>query len=170
MFGAAYTLLGYLRGQWQLHDKIIFLDIDGVLHSASGENGDFFVDRCCAHLQEIVDLTGASIVLSSMWRLEYRSLFQVNHVLFSLGLPPVIGCTDHLQGCRREEEISKWLDEHPEVRSWIAIDDWPLDIDSSAASRRMSEHFVRTTPSRGLKEQDVHLAVSLMAKQGGIGL
>mmetsp|Transcript_47873 Transcript_47873/g.113770 ORF Transcript_47873/g.113770 Transcript_47873/m.113770 type:complete len:167 (-) Transcript_47873:95-595(-) len=166
MIGVLHTLVGYGIGAFTKPDSVIFLDIDGVLHSAHGE-ADLFLPACCSHLQEIIEETGASIVLSSMWRLQYRSLFRVNEVLFSANLPPTIGVTPDLRGCSRAEEISQWLERHPEVVRWIAIDDWALEqaSGSTAARERMLGHCVQTSPETGLTEQDVSLAIALMAKQ-----
>ena len=52
--------------------KVIFLDIDGVLNSLDCKEkieGYLFVeDKKIALLKELIDATGAKIVLSSTWR------------------------------------------------------------------------------------------------------
>lgn len=47
--------------------KVIFLDIDGVLHSADGESA-LFCSYQMKLLSQVVKQTGAEIVLSSNWR------------------------------------------------------------------------------------------------------
>lgn len=51
-------------------EKIIFLDIDGVLNNAKSDISDLFVIETdlLQILKKIVDSTDASIVLSSTWR------------------------------------------------------------------------------------------------------
>merc|ERR1711933_216574 len=48
--------------------RVLFLDIDGVLHRADGTSG-LFKEDCMQRLKRIVDGVGATIVLSSSWRL-----------------------------------------------------------------------------------------------------
>mmetsp|Transcript_13339 Transcript_13339/g.31245 ORF Transcript_13339/g.31245 Transcript_13339/m.31245 type:complete len:184 (-) Transcript_13339:70-621(-) len=179
LFGAAYTLVGYGMGSVSTPEVVVFLDVDGVLHSAKGDQ-DLFQPHCCSYLRRIVEETGASIVLSSAWRLYYGTLFKVNEVLMRLRLPPAVGVTADFGGRPREEEICQWLDEHPGVKSWIAIDDMPLDrgqsqpflrwyVPSSPASARMVGHFVKTVPEVGLTEGDVSLAISLLKQQDWLG-
>lgn len=54
-----------------MKDKIIFLDIDGVLNghefNAEAQSGNIR-NECVQHLNRIIRLTGAKIVLSSAWR------------------------------------------------------------------------------------------------------
>src|SRR5690348_10404441 len=54
--------------------KVIFLDIDGVLNSASTPNPRKFPyivdDRLLARFKELVRRTGATVVLSSTWRVD----------------------------------------------------------------------------------------------------
>lgn len=48
-------------------DKIIFLDIDGVLNTTKYKFQKFD-EECMKNLEEILDATGAKIVVSSSWR------------------------------------------------------------------------------------------------------
>ena len=56
--------------------KIIFLDVDGVLNCKSSKSrcGGFLGidDSKVKLLKEIIDITGAKIVLSSSWRYGWR--------------------------------------------------------------------------------------------------
>ena len=50
-------------------DKIIFLDVDGVLNrNAPGEFKETTYDGCIEVLKELVSKTGAKIILSSGWK------------------------------------------------------------------------------------------------------
>lgn len=78
--------------------KIIFLDIDGVLNHqlffeekkrsniilGTSEIEDWFDQRSVSLLKEIVDTTGAKIVVSSSWR-KNRSLDQLKEIFHELG-------------------------------------------------------------------------------------
>ena len=126
--------------------KIIFLDIDGVLNSqrnalAYGRmpNPNVFEDATpygevatatkgpeseldiisIKMIKRLCDLTGAQIVLHSMWRKKVDSIeFGKRHGL------PIIGHTD-----RRDEKgygIWQWLWDHPHVSHFAIIDDEPI--------------------------------------------
>lgn len=58
--------------------KIIFLDIDGVLNNQVDEErsvikidhpDDFISERCVTLLNELIENTGAKVVVSSTWRI-----------------------------------------------------------------------------------------------------
>ena len=51
--------------------KIIFLDIDGVIKEDFG--GAPFLDESLSLLKQIVDETGAKIVMSSTWKTKYKN-------------------------------------------------------------------------------------------------
>lgn len=146
----------------------VFLDIDGVLHSLYGQ--DMFRESCSRVLEKIVNTSGAAIVLSSTWRLQQRSTDQVNLFLKRRGLPTIYDKTPDLttisgRQTRREVEICHWLDRHPEVLSWIAIDDMDLQADQSPFAARMRGHFVKTDSSNGLTPHHGELALKLLNRQ-----
>lgn len=130
--------------------KVLFLDIDGVLNTASflRAHGDF----CLAIdpekfqlIKEIVESTGAFIVLTSSWREHWEkeeekcdaSGLEINRIFHRHGLS-IFDKTEFL-GTSREEEIEAWLSLHPEVKSFVAIDDMVLD------SEVLRGHFVKTS-------------------------
>ena len=61
----------------QEHHKIIFLDVDGVLHSVH-ERHRPCRKPCMDCLRTIVQESGAGICLSSNWRLDSWGIDQVN--------------------------------------------------------------------------------------------
>jgi len=149
-------------------EAVIFLDVDGVLHPLYGF--ELFNGTCCSLLSLIVRATGASIVLSSAWRTQARSYDTVNQVLKQLRLPPIIARTKDLSSISRklvprEFEICEWLDRHPGVRKWIAIDDMDLQSAPNEAASRMRGHFVHTNPCTGLTQATAELAIKLMKRQ-----
>merc|ERR1719456_723584 len=133
-------------------NKVIFLDVDGVLRPAraggfeavgidggtaiKADTSDFFAGALQA-LRHIIERTGATVVLSSEWRRDETLREAVNKMLVQNGMRPVHSCTtvslerelgtsDVLKSfCeRRAREITEWLSRHEsEVREWVVIDD-----------------------------------------------
>lgn len=147
-------------------DTVIFLDVDGVLHSLYGE--DLFRESCCALLRRIVQTTGASLVLSSTWRTEPGKIAVLNGVLRQWGMNPVVDRTKELDDFPREFEICEWLDRHPHVARWIAIDDMDLQGADTVQAKRLCGHAVRTNANTGLLSQDADLAIQLLFSQSGV--
>lgn len=107
--------------------KIIFLDIDGVMNSINERKlhpedfGKMYgIDpKPVAILNDLVEKTGAEIVLSSTWRLDEN----YKEVMREAGIN-VIGRTPYLGGQIRGEEIDLWLKEHgSDVDLYAIIDD-----------------------------------------------
>lgn len=109
-----------------MNDKIIFLDIDGVLVTA-GSRWNFdpepkFHPAAVENLNRITDATGAKLVMSSMWRVG-RSLPSLRRILARNGVTgQLIGKTPEYGYEERQEEILDFVEENPCSR-WICIDD-----------------------------------------------
>ena len=58
--------------------KVIFLDVDGVLHPYHSRPNQQFRAHCMRRLKAIIDTTGAKIVLSTSWRRTARATAAVN--------------------------------------------------------------------------------------------
>lgn len=124
-------------------NKVIFLDIDGVLNSNNtfADNQEwrkFFCkfsnkslkDEITYHmididldkvfmLRDVCNLTGAKIVISSSWRrLWYYPLTEEK--LVNLGLP-IVGTTPYIKG-NRGEEIRRYL-QNNKVDNFVILDD-----------------------------------------------
>lgn len=135
--------------------KIIFLDIDGVLNVISADCGprDEFGSQFHPHLVEnlryIIENTGAGIVISSTWR--YSGLAEMQRMWQMRGLPgEVLDITPsarevlnndgpfYTETICRGEEIQYWLDRSAGVKYCI------IDDDSDMLSDQM-KRFVRTS-------------------------
>ncbi len=121
--------------------KIIFLDVDGVLHDYKKEINDVQEDKII-RLKQIVDATGAEIVLSSSWRMGYPEFLVKNHLteylsdheserltlfhkyLNQYGLQ-IIDFTPYslLNENGRPLEIKTWLLDKPNIKSFVILDD-----------------------------------------------
>ena len=79
-------------------------------------------------LNDIIDLTGAEIVISSDWK-RHATLDRMCEFYQKQGIKKMpLAYTDWLPGAptyheQRATEISTWLSQHPEITHWAAVDD-----------------------------------------------
>jgi hypothetical protein len=101
--------------------KVIFLDIDGVLNTFATRrrNGIDDIDPSRLEmLHQLVDDTGAKVVLSSTW----RTMHTIEDMSQRLRLQ-LIGYTPYLSGSPRGEEIDRWFYDNEHVDSFVILDD-----------------------------------------------
>ena len=132
----------YIEPEWkELYDefeKVIFLDIDGVLNHIKGKN--YIEEDLLENLAMIVQKTEAKIILTSSWRRYYLSWAQrafpeerddfgwfLDDKLWSVGLhlsgvTPII--FDGPEG--RPFEIRRWLSRQGKLKSFVILDDEPF--------------------------------------------
>lgn len=152
--------------------KVIFLDIDGVLvtfkevHDKRQSNGmHSFSQECVSRLNKIIDETGAELVLSSSWRIHGLDSFN-NHARHQGMSKLPFDVTPNLDSKlesgvyvakQRGDEIKHWLDRHPEVTHFVAIDD-------SSDMRGVEDHFVHVKAGMdtGLQDSHVEKAIKLL--------
>lgn len=147
--------------------KVLFLDIDGVLNSRKYilQMDELWDDPknqmdplAIARLNTITSKTGASIVVSSTWRLAFKHYpDKLADCMASYGIAaPVIGMTDDLvrDGLARKDEIRSWLNNHPEVEAFVILDDETLDT--------FSDHHIKTRFDDGLQDVDVLRAIGIL--------
>lgn len=169
--------------------KIIFLDVDGVLNSA-----DYFDrvrenrDRCLFDieekelnhelnedkiilLKEIVDKTGAQLVLSSTWRELFgdKEAFApkdpmyvfLEETLAKYGLK-IMSQTPYLN-FNRPAEIKAWLDNRVDDVVFVSLDD---DFRKDQYAKYGLEHcLVQTSffePDGGLRKEHVKQAIKIL--------
>ena len=148
-----------------LKERCIFLDIDGVANSdktlARTPQGYIGISSDTIKLlKEIVEATGASIVLSSSWRLMDESDIDKKYLYRQLkykGLS-IVGQTKNLGG-NRGYEISKYLEEHKEIKSFCILDD---EFVREFEEHNLSKHFVHTDYTTGLTKKDVEKAIKIL--------
>ncbi len=161
--------------------KVIFLDIDGVLNSTicNKNNQCEISDRSLIDpdkvklLSEIVSKTEASIVLHSGWRFwfnkDIQPLRKESQQLVELLKKSYIFISDITPDFSTKEirktkkfsrvkakEILAWLHEHPDVEEWIVIDDLCLHNDE------IKIHQVKINQITGLTQEDVDLAIDML--------
>lgn len=173
--------------------KVLFLDIDGVLNSTTwlairrecGTHDDephpqvSRLDPTAVKLlNEIIERTGAKIVVSSTWRM--FGLESVNEVLREAGatvqaidVTPDFGPLIHPEiidaitagesmqkilaiAAVRGREIQDWLDRHPEASEVAIVDD---DTDMGA---KLKPRLVQTSFEHGLRRVEAEKLVALL--------
>ena len=142
---------------------VVFLDIDGVLNNEKllMKNGgaDALDPESLKLVQELVEETGANIVITSTWRLSH-SLYWIQHMFKELGFAypeRLIGTTIDLPGQARGKEIKLWLKQVP-VDGFVILDD-----DSDMPGVR--SHLVKTTFATGLTRKHIEIAKKMLTEQ-----
>ena len=123
------------------NDRIIFLDIDGVLnrddHYYDEERHEFYNENMVKELSYIIKKTGAKIILTSSWRGAISNYINGNkssydHILkeflkllykeqvFIYGFTPYYEPSGLIT---RPYEVISWLRENPTIRSFVILED-----------------------------------------------
>lgn len=127
-------------------DKVLFLDIDGVLNCRgciSDHRRDQLGTDHIRQLNRVVGLTNASVVISSTWRKIYP-ISNIQQMLDRAGYhysSRIIGKTPSLWTIRGLE-IQDWLDNHNVNRFAIVDDDSDMGV--------LLRHLVKTSFDTGL--------------------
>ena len=164
--------------------KIIFLDFDGVLNShkymgsyaykkeTQGMTGGQVMKLAHhAHidpaalkiLNKLVDQTGATVVVSSTWRIIY-SVEELNKMCKARGATfTIVDKTPELprrfsEFIPRGKEIQAYIDSLPQIPEGILIiDDWENMI-------HLSPYLLRTNEADGIKNSQIKLAIKILNK------
>lgn len=152
--------------------KVIFLDIDGVVNCYdTKERAPSKVigveQRLITHIKEIVDATGAKLVLSSTWRKDWafdlmngKDWHYLRDEFAKQGLQ-FLDYTPSRRDSHRGEEIKEWLESTEyDVESYVVIDDEMFDIWDLHDG-----HMVQTSAMTGIKPGAVKMAIEILSKQ-----
>lgn len=149
---------------------ILFLDIDGVLNnrqyfmlkSSQGHpKGRHFDPESISILKEILEETGAEVVLSSTWR--YMGLDKVQRILSEAGLGITFkGATPFISNSPRGWEIRTWLVKNIEngwdFKNYLIIDD---DGDMMLGQ---ADNFVNTNFDTGLRQEHKARCIEILKR------
>ena len=162
-------------------DKIIFLDIDGVLNTNNTFNenngyrkqfGKILKNDCYNYelilnqllldidyeklmiLKEIVDSTGAKVVITSSWR-NLNTFILVEEYLINFGIP-IIDCTKKLN--KRGEEINNYIFDH-NIKTYIIIDD---EVFKDFTLEQKSNLIYTNFYNDGLTEENAYDAMHIL--------
>jgi hypothetical protein len=156
--------------------KVIFLDIDGVLNCSSTReriDGIFFVeDQKIEYLKEIIECTGAVVVLSSTWRIGWawmqhnpdyhdKHFEMLRDKLQEHGIQ-LFGRTPTSNHGVRGLEIDEWLRHHSDVESFVILDD-DSDMDKHIG-RLVKTRWRSTGAGGGLLRKHIRPAIELLNK------
>ena len=143
--------------------KVIFLDIDGVMncenHPVVSEVhvGLEFSPEAIQTLQEVIEETGAKIVISSTWRFgrgvkELQDIFKPYSQVIS---DAIVGKTGEAENRQRSTEIGWYIESSigtdREVTDFVIIDDDIFDMNN------LKPFLVRTNYQSGLTKEHKHL-------------
>jgi len=155
--------------------KVIFLDVDGVLNDTkckvkTPSGFPFVEDELIIRLKQIIDATGAKVVLSSTWRQGYYDLERgvkgiaatdyilLRDKLLSFGIE-IFDHTPIIKSWRRGTEIALWLQETKyEIDAIVVLDD-KYDVDP------LGQFLVRTSVTEGLRTKHVIKAIRMLNGQ-----
>lgn len=156
--------------------SVVFLDVDGVLNSSpylaglterhgtyDGNEERMLDPAAVERVNQIVERTGAAVVISSSWRQVHR-MPDLRMFLRKRGLRGhvVIGVTPTARtgsgsclGALRGSEIQEWLDAHRHVTSFAILDD-------SADMGHLVHKLIQTSYGSGLLDEHVERAVAML--------
>jgi len=150
------------------NQKILFLDIDGVLNSEvyyksishSDNNSSRFDPLSVELIKKLVEEFSLRIVVSSTWR--YGAVDRLMHELKNSNLIQYLyheWFTPVIHPAHRGTEIKLWLDLHPEVTDYIIIDD-----DENMLEEQMSR-FVKTDLHQGMTEEHFNRVRAILSAE-----
>jgi histidinol phosphatase-like enzyme len=146
-------------------DRIVFLDIDGVLNTNRSVtqfgSEDIFDPYCVFALNRILDQTGAKLVVHSNRRLQ-MDLDTLQEFLFTNGVRGVVIDRAARPGeggskaTKRHEFIQEWLDGHPcKDRRFVILDD-------ERDMGHLLDHHIRTRERTGLTKELADQAILML--------
>lgn len=161
--------------------KVVFLDIDGVLnsnywngsHQIEISNGEYIDEKKVKLFAQIIEKTGAVIVIHSGWRFWFDDKLKPTRK----GASNLVGMlrkynlalydktpdftTEEIRRTRKfslvkANEIFAWLVSHTEVTNYLVIDDLDLHNDE------LRKYQIRTDSTVGLTELDVENSIRIL--------
>lgn len=154
-----------MKNQLTVNDKIIFLDIDGVLNSPlymiHSKEGSRSLDPVnIKALNGLIARTGAKVVLSSTWR--YNSTPEaMTELLQEKGFAyDIHSFTPDTRSACRGVEIKMWMDAH--VESFVNFHEYVILDDDSDMLWEQRENFILCPQDTGLTPNLAYKAWRLM--------
>ena len=147
-----------------MNNGLIFLDIDGVLNNTPCcPKGPRIMPEQAANLSALVQVSGASIVVTSSWRkwvhpdcmtvLGFRRLLYTHGIDADIDILPGDYNPDEL--IKRAEAIAAYRIMHAKLRPFVVLDDKPVLV----------ANLVQTDGHVGLTCYDVVTAYKLLRDQ-----
>lgn len=157
--------------------RILFLDFDGVLNSsqwmtddpqAAMANGVVGIDpRVIPLLNQIVDRTGCTVVVSSTWRI-FTRLMGLKDILHGKGFTGKVSGTtptpfrlDDGTCSRRGDEIHEYLQIQRQLHDHVEF----VILDDDSDMGQYVDRLVQTSTQYGLTQEHVDKVVAMFAAQ-----
>jgi len=141
--------------------KILFLDFDGpVIPQRVYTYNIQHYDRACVHwdpsaaaiVKDVLLCTGAKLVISSAWR--RQGYDRIVKILEYNGISEAFlhkdWRTETDPDDTRANRILRWVEQHPAVTEWVAVDDEPLSEETKHGNSKIGPHFVHVTLEDGI--------------------
>lgn len=136
--------------------KIIFLDYDGVITNRATDYESFDAD-CLEYLNQIIEKTDAKVVVISSKRMFYKDHYEAFEELKKSGFKgQVIDFTEDLRGFR-SNEIKLYLEKHPEIKSYLILDDMP-----DFYNEMFPGHFIVPNSNLGLEKHHIDESIKIL--------
>jgi len=149
----------------------ILLDIDGVLVTtpawkAVEIQADGFLkfnEIASKNLSKIIEITKASIILTTTHRINY-SITEWRNILETRGIfPPSISKVNNKSTIsdieNRAIEIKKWVDNNQDMEPFVIIDD---DLSINGLPKEIRNKCVLTRPMIGLDEEAMNKVLKIL--------
>lgn len=144
-------------------DAVIFLDIDGVLISASTMARRIADPTCVRNLNILTEATGARVVVSSTWR-----RFGLARVVYTLNtcwgvVAPIIGATPELD-TQASSGVWRAQPRGLEIAYWLALNPHGpfVILDDEGGMGELYPYWVQVNGEDGLTASDVIKAAEIL--------
>lgn len=162
-----FMLFGGAKKKSTKKEKIIFLDIDGVLNRHSYDTHLVLENDLVENLKTLLEKTNAKIVLSTFWRgfPEY-----IKFILggYDISFDTIIGVTPGEDKAKlgniykseiRSNQILDWLENNGSmVESYLILD----DREYAAIGKKQRERFIKTNTKLGFTKDLIDEAVQIL--------
>ena len=156
--------------------KVLFLGFNCVIDTGIYDNslskdglpgndsfGTVFDPNCVRNLAEIIEKTGADIVVSSSWKyfMSYKDFLDMWEYR---GLPGFVTDVTPTPDVRRNrgDEIDAWLNECDVECQYVIID----DLDGSNFNEHQLPRLLVVNPFNGLDEEIAERAIAILNQEG----
>lgn len=162
--------------------RVIFLDIDGVLNNFYSPQETQIDEFRVEYLKRIIDATGAKVVLTSSLRKSWNTkdfsltptasdLRKKQNELFGKYGIKIYGITP-LDSGDTQECIYAWLKMHPEVESFVVIDDETITCKDFIGTKLIKTSYLEDgemirdpRDCAGLQEYQVEEAIQILGRK-----
>ena len=151
-------------------EKIVFLDIDGVLNDNDTYIKERTPDGFCGiddekvlKLKEIIDRTGAKIVLMSSWKDFWKDKENPDSKYLTDKLAKfdleIMDCTVD-EWWNRGEGVLNYIEEYG-IETYVLLDD---EIFDDYKDTVLLDHLVHTVEEIGITDEDVEEAIKILGE------